>query len=95
MNYFTYYYKDLIPEGYVAGLVRNPRAEIDCVAHLYKGDFVNVGDPMCKRGWNRGKGGYSVWRNVIGRKGICAICLRRARANLNPIPFPYEDEKEK
>ena len=49
---------------------------------------------MCRRGWNRGKFGYSIWRNVIGYKGLCKICLRRANKGLNSIPFPYENNED-
>jgi len=90
MDYCYWLYKDLIPNGYISGLVRDPYAERNDVAHLYKGTFNDPGDPMCKRGWNRKEYGYSIWRNVIGRRGLCKICLRRANENRNPIPFPYE-----
>ena len=84
-------YRDLIPEGYIAGLVRDPYNDNIHVAHLYKGIFGDPGDPMCKRGWNRGGWGYSIWRNVIGEGGLCKICIRRAEKNLDPVPYPYEE----
>jgi hypothetical protein len=76
-----------IPDGYIVGLVRDyPTARI---AHLYKGDFANPGGPMCKKGWNRNEGaGYSIWRGNEGTRGVCATCLKRARAGLAPVP-PY------
>ncbi len=91
MEYFYWLYKDFIPEGYISGLDRSKRdTQHNCVAHLYKGTFGDPGDPMCKYGWNQKEFGYSIFRNVIGRKGICKICLRRAKRNLNPIDFPYK-----
>ena len=56
------------------------------VSHLYKGDFSNPGYPMCKNGWNRDNGeSYSIFRNNISKKGVCKVCLRRAKLNLNSI----------
>lgn len=47
---------------------------------------------MCKRGYNREEG-YSIWRNNVGDRGICKICLRRAQEGRDPIPWPkYEEE---
>jgi ribosomal protein S14 len=64
---------------YVTGQDRNEKA---VVAHLYKGRFSNVGNPMCVRGWNRMEGsGYSIFRNLPDIR-ICKICLRRANAKL-------------
>ena len=78
-----------VPDGYILGLGRDyPHPKI---AHLYKGDFSSPGLPMCKRGWNRGDG-YSIWRGNIGERGICLICLRRAKKGLDGIPAPGEDE---
>lgn len=87
---YYHMYKAQVPDGYIIGLVRDPYNENNHVAHLYKGTVDDPGDPMCKRGWNREKYGYSIWRNVVGHKGICKICLRRANKNLNPISFPDE-----
>ena len=94
MDYYYWAYKDLIPDGYISGLVRDPYETNKHVAHLYKGTVENPGDPMCKRGWNRGKFGYSIWRNNIGQGGLCKICLRRANEGREPIPFPYEENIE-
>ena len=69
---------------YVTGLDRNDQ---HLVAHLYRGTFNNVGDPMCLRGWNRSDGeGWSIFRNNVGSAGICKVCLRRAHQKLNPVP---------
>lgn len=38
-----------IPDGYITGLPRDENAE-NKVAHLYEGDFGNIGNPMCRRG---------------------------------------------
>ena len=67
-----------IPKGYIQGLERTyPHPKI---SHLYKGDFKDPGNPMCRRGWNRDEGtGYSIWRGNMGENGICKVCLRRAR----------------
>ena len=54
-------------------------------AHLYKGTFDNVGNPMCAWGWNRESGfGYSIFRNQPFVK-ICKICSRRAENKLLPV----------
>jgi hypothetical protein len=76
-----------IPDGYITGLVRDyPHARI---AHLYKGDFADPGNPMCKKGWNRDEGAsYSIWRGNEGTQGVCAVCLKRAAKGLDPVP-PY------
>jgi hypothetical protein len=68
---------DEVPDGYILGLVREPKARDRFVSHLYKGTFADPGLPMCKLGWNRGDS-YSILRNNIG-KGICKVCLRRAQ----------------
>jgi hypothetical protein len=74
-----------IPDGYICGLPRNlPDPQI---AHLYKGDFADPGLPMCKRGWCRDEGeSYSIFRGNVGPKGICKICMRRARQGLDGVP---------
>ena len=73
-----------IPDGYILGLGRDyPKPRL---AHLYHGDFQNPGNPMCRRGWNRDGGtGYSIWRGNYGTHGVCAICLRRARAGAGGV----------
>lgn len=76
---------------YVSGQDRN---EDSLVAHLYRGTFNNMGDPMCVRGWNRCDGmDYSVFRNNSGSAGICKICLKRAKAKLDPIKSRYRKTK--
>lgn len=79
-----------IPDGYITGLSREYKALERLVAHLYEGDFRSLGNPMCKRGWNRGDG-YSIWRNNVGEKGICKICLRRARLGLPSVELIEEN----
>lgn len=73
-----------VPDGYIAGLGRDyPHPKI---AHLYEGTFENPGDPMCVRGWNRDEGqSYSIWRNNIGERGVCQVCLRRAQKGLKGV----------
>lgn len=74
-----------VPDGYVVGLNREPGADQRYHAHLYKGTFNDVGDPMCWRGWNRDDGmSYSIWRGNYGL-GVCKTCLRRAEAGLPPV----------
>lgn len=73
-----------VPEGYITGLVRDPGCE-NKLSHLYKGDFADPGMPMCRYGWNRDDGeSYSIFRGNIGR-GICKICMRRAKAGLEGV----------
>lgn len=87
-----------IPEGFITGISRrrahrNPftRQMEYGVAHLYKGTFSDVGQPMCKRGYEA-EGDISIWRGNVGPKGICRVCLRRARAELEPVPWPVIDD---
>ncbi len=71
-----------IPAGYITGLGRDyPHPPL---AHLYRGDFQDPGLPMCARGWNRGNE-YSIWRGNQGKKGVCKVCLRRARQGLTGV----------
>lgn len=79
-------YQEEIPDGYITGIVRDGYNYDTVVAHLYKGDFSDPGYPMCKRGWNRDNGtSYSIWRNNVGAKGICKICLKRAIEGKSPV----------
>lgn len=74
-----------IPDGYIMGLSRRrPGAK---TSHLYKGSFADPGQPMCARGYEDA-GDYSIWRGNMGENGICKVCLRRARAGLDPAPWP-------
>ena len=67
---------------YTTGQDRN---EDKVVAHLYRGGFNNVGNPMCARGWNRSEGaGYSIFRNLTDIR-LCKVCLRRANAKLPSV----------
>lgn len=77
---------DVVPKGYITGLLREPGSHQNRVAHLYKGDFHDPGNPMCINGWNRyDHTEYSIWRGNVGRKGICKTCLKRANADLEPV----------
>ena len=84
-------WKNEIPEGYITGLSREYRSDERLVAHLYEGTFSDPGNPMCKRGWNRGEG-YSIWRNNVGIKGICKICLKRAEKGLSSVELDDKEE---
>lgn len=90
MNNYYFLWQNEIPGGYITGLSREYKSLERLVAHLYKGDLSDPGNPMCKRGWNR-DGGYSIWRNNVGEKGICKVCLRRAKMGLLSVEY---DEKE-
>jgi hypothetical protein len=83
-----------IPEGYITGLGRDyPHPKI---AHLYKGDFAEPGNPMCASGWNRDGGeSYSIWRGNQGVDGICKVCLRRAREGRAPVEAKQSVKTEK
>ncbi len=74
----------MIPDGYISGLGRDvPHPKL---AHLYEGTLADPGLPMCRRGWNRDDGtSYSIWRNNIGERGICLICLKRAMKGLHGV----------
>lgn len=86
-----------IPDGYITGLSRrrvwrHRAGEVQyTVAHLYKGSYGDVGQPMCKLGYEKA-GDISIWRGQVGPKGICSVCLRRARAGLEPAPWPNCDD---
>lgn len=86
-----------IPDGYIPGLsrrrvTRDSRGEVQyTVAHLYKGDYSDPGQPMCRNGYEKA-GDISIWRGNIGPKGLCKVCLRRARAGLSPAPWPECDD---
>lgn len=65
-------------KGFVLGLNRIPDPKCNKLSsHIYRGTFTDPKEPMCPRGYNRGKEGYSIWRNNIG-KGICRTCLKNA-----------------
>lgn len=70
-------------DNFILGLDRSPNAHKRFVSHIYRGTFSNPGNPMCKRGWNRGKDGYSIWRNNIGLRGVCSICLKAVDKEIN------------
>ena len=74
----------MVPSGYIMGLDRSyPYRPL---AHLYKGDMADPGLPMCRYGWNR-EDGYSIWRGNAGSKGVCRVCLRRAVAGCDGVPY--------
>lgn len=86
-----------IPEGFITGLSRrrvwsDSKGDVQyTVSHLYKGTFSEIGQPMCKKGYEA-DGDISIWRGNVGPKGICSVCLRRARAGLEPAPWPLTCE---
>lgn len=79
-----------IPGGYITGLSRR-KVPLAKTSHLYKGTFSDPGQPMCKRGYEAA-GDISIFRGNVGEKGICAVCLRRARAGLDPAPWPNDQD---
>lgn len=77
---------------YVEAIGRNPGEEKQH-SHLYlvthgpdpENPKLVVEDykPMCRRGWNRGDGGgFSIFRGHSGARGLCKVCLKRAKAGL-------------
>lgn len=69
--------------NYIIGQDRN---EPNVVAHLYRGNMRDPGQPMCVRGWNRSGGnGYSIFREVA-TGGLCEICMRRAIEGRDSVP---------
>ncbi len=73
-----------IPEGYRPGMDRSPDGHRK-VTHLYTlGESIMDFDlPMCAKGWNRENGeAFSIWRGNISNKGICKICMKRAKKGL-------------
>lgn len=76
---FNYEYWNKL--GYIPGLGRDfpyPKK-----SHLYRGTYQDVKEPLCKKGWNRENGqSYSIWRNNIGEDGICCLCIKKARKEL-------------
>jgi hypothetical protein len=70
-------------DGFITGMDRSKddSHKLNKVAHIYRGSFYEPGDGMCKR--SMGKDGYySIWRNNVGDKGICKICLRNVHKEL-------------
>ena len=62
------------------------------VAHLYRGNFMNPGEPMCKRGYNRPPDEYSIFRNLLGYR-ICKVCMKRAESGKEP--YVIKESKQK
>lgn len=53
------------------------------VAHIYKLDENNeFQEPLCPKGWNRGKYGYSILRFNSSPKGLCKDCLKKMKEEL-------------
>lgn len=86
---------------YVTGVFKGDNGN-NMVTHLYNGTFSDPGFPMCSRGWQRkyyDENGkledyeYSIFRNNISSKGICKICIKRAKKNLKPIEKPFNLNK--
>jgi hypothetical protein len=67
--------------GYITGLGRDyPHPN---KSHLYRGTLDAPKEPLCKKGWNRDNGtGFSIWRNVVGTRGNCLICIKKARKEI-------------
>lgn len=79
----------MIPAGYIPGMGRNPGEEW-LMTHLYKGDYNDLEGPMCLYGWNRSDGDrFSILRNNTSNRGICSICMRRAKLGLPVFPSTY------
>ena len=70
--------------GYITGLGRDyPHPK---KAHLYRGTFSDPIEPLCKKGWNRDNGeSFSIWRNNVGKDGICLNCIKKARKEITMI----------
>jgi hypothetical protein len=61
--------------GYIIGVDRKSYRET-LVSHIYKGSFENPEYGLCK--WSMDKyGGFSIFRNIVGKKGICKLCLKK------------------
>lgn len=76
--------KSEIPEGYIIGLGRD--YPYPFISHLYQGSYAKPEGPMCHYGANRDNGdGFSIWRGNVGKRGVCKICMKRARAGLDHI----------
>lgn len=75
----------MIPDGYIPAISRQA-AKGPKRSHLFKGTFKDPGLPMCGWGYSRYSiGYYSIFRNDIGEKGICKICMRRAKKGLDGV----------
>ena len=76
--------EEKIPNGYIEGLARhgNPQK-----SHLFKGTFNDPGKPMCQFGYDRPDGSYSIARGNRGKKGVCKICLARARKGEEGVDY--------
>ena len=93
-------YTSDIPKGFILGLSRrrvwrDRTGEVTyTVSHLYKGSFAKIGRPMCANGYEAA-GDISIWRGNMSPKGVCTVCLRRARARLKAAPWPTKAQIER
>lgn len=70
---------------YVEAIGRNPGEELQ-KSHLYYFDGDSYW-PMCGYGWNRSDGeAFSILRGHKGAKGLCKVCDKRAKQNLEGVP---------
>lgn len=67
--------RDCDLDGYITGMDRSKEWVDNLVAHVYKGTFHNPKMGMCNRSMNENHG-FSIFRNNVGRKGICKLCIR-------------------
>jgi len=74
--------RDCTLEGYITGMDRSKDWLDSLSAHIYAGTFDAPEYGLCKRSMDSG-GGFSIFRNNVGRKGICKICMRKLMRNLS------------
>lgn len=69
--------------GYIEGLARVSFKDCGATlpgtkAHLYRGTFREVGEPLCPKGWRMGVvGDISIFREN-SPDGICLACIKKA-----------------
>ena len=75
---------DCTLKGYITGMDRSKNWVDQLVAHIYAGSFNEPEYGLCK--WSMTETGYfSIFRNNVGRKGICKICLKKLEKSLAPL----------
>lgn len=68
-------------KGFITGMDRSVDYTEGLVAHIYRGTFDEPTEGLCA--YSMDKDGYfSIFRNNVGRKGVCRICLKKLMKEL-------------
>lgn len=69
-------------DGYITGMDRSVDWTESLVAHIYRGEFDAPTEGLCAYSMDE-DGYFSIFRNNIGRKGVCRICLKKLMKEIN------------